>query len=161
MSLHEVVETSAAPPQAVREPPRRRRAARVLIVDDMAENRLALRLCCERFGYPSECVEGGYEAVDAVRSGRFDLVLMDILMPRLDGLAAAKVIRGLPEPVSSIPILALSTSAAPGEVLRYITGGMTDVVPKPIVATRLAEAMSAALAKAKRERARGGVRAAA
>jgi CheY-like chemotaxis protein len=121
--------------------------AHVLIVDDMLENRLMLGLCCDQFGLFHECVENGREAVEAARSGRFDVVLMDIFMPRMDGMAATRAIRGLPHPVGAIPIIAVTPTAAPGEVLRYLASGMTDVVAKPINPGRLAEALSAALAK--------------
>jgi CheY-like chemotaxis protein len=125
-------------------PPR----ARVLIVDDLVENRLVLGLCCDQFGLALECVENGREAVEAAGSGRFDVVLMDIFMPRMDGMAATRAIRALPGPIAAVPIIAVTPAAAPGEVIRYLACGMTDVVAKPVVAARLAEALSAALAQA-------------
>ncbi|MEJ0064887.1 MAG: response regulator [Caulobacteraceae bacterium] len=92
-------------------------------------------------------MENGREALEAVESGRFDVVLMDIFMPRMDGMAATRAIRALPEPVGAVPIIAVTPAAAPGEVLRYLACGMTDVVPKPINPTRLAEALTAVLGK--------------
>ena len=121
--------------------------AHVLIVDDVLENRLMLGLCCDQFGLAHECVENGREAVEAAESGRFDVVLMDIFMPRMDGMAATRAIRMLPEPVGAVPIIAVTPASAPGEILRYLASGMTDVVPKPINPTRLAEALSAVLGK--------------
>lgn len=120
---------------------------RVLIVDDLAENRLMLGLCCDQFGIAYECAENGREGVEAVQSGRFDVVLMDIFMPRMDGMAATRAIRALPEPVGAIPIIAVTPAAAPGEILRYLDCGMTDVVAKPINPSRLAEALTAAFPK--------------
>lgn len=119
---------------------------RVLIVDDVPQNRLLLGVICEQLGFQHEPAENGYEAVDAVRSGRFDIVLMDILMPRMDGMSAARAIRALPGPVSEVPIVAVTTAAAPGEVLRYLSCGMNDVVPKPVERGRLATAIRDALA---------------
>jgi CheY-like chemotaxis protein len=119
----------------------------VLIVDDLPENRLTLGLCCEQFGLFHECVENGREAVEAAQSGRFDVILMDIFMPRMDGMAATRAIRALSGPIAAIPIVAVTPAAAPGEVLRYLACGMTDVVPKPISLARLAEALSAAFAQ--------------
>jgi two-component system, sensor histidine kinase len=119
---------------------------RVLIVDDVPQNRLLLGVLCEQFGFQHMPAENGYEALDAVRSGRFDIVLMDILMPRLDGMAATRAIRALPGPIAQIPIIAVTTAAAPGEVLRYLSCGMNDVVAKPVSRERLAEAISTALA---------------
>jgi CheY-like chemotaxis protein len=123
-------------------PPR----ARVLIVDDLAENRLMLGLCCDQFGLFHECAENGREAVEAAQSGRFDVVLMDIFMPKMDGMAATRAIRALPEPICAVPIIAVTPAPAPGEVVRYLSCGMTDVVPKPINPARLAAALSAAFA---------------
>jgi CheY-like chemotaxis protein len=120
--------------------------ARVLIADDVAQNRVLLGVLCDQFGFQHEPAENGYEAVEAARSGRFDLVLMDILMPRMDGMAATRAIRALPGPVAEIPIIAVTTAAAPGEVLRYLSVGMNDVVAKPVNRERLAEAITAALA---------------
>ncbi len=121
--------------------------ARVLIVDDLAENRLMLGLCCDQFGLSHEPAENGREALEAAQSGRFDVVLMDIFMPRMDGMAATRAIRALPEPVGAVPIIAVTPAAAPGEIVRYLSCGMTDVVSKPINPSRLAEALAAALAK--------------
>lgn len=119
---------------------------RVLIVDDVPQNRMLLGLYCEQLGFQHEPAENGYEALDAARSGRFDLILMDILMPRMDGMGATRAIRALGGPVSEIPIVAVTTAAAPGEVLRYLSVGMTDVVAKPVERGRLAEAIAGALA---------------
>jgi CheY-like chemotaxis protein len=126
------------------EPPPQR--TRVLIVDDLPQNRLLLGLLCEQLGLQHEPAENGYEALEGASSGRFDLILMDILMPRMDGMAAARAIRALPGPDAEIPIIAVTTAAAPGEVLRYLSVGMNDVVAKPVIRERLAEAIATALA---------------
>jgi CheY-like chemotaxis protein len=122
----------------------------VLIVDDIPENRMLLAMFCEQFGIAHDCVEGGREAVAAASSGRFDAILMDIFMPRMDGMIATRAIRALAEPAASIPIIAVTTAAEPGEVLRYLDCGMNDVVAKPIIASRLMEALSSALAERRR-----------
>jgi CheY-like chemotaxis protein len=117
----------------------------VLVVDDVPQNRVLLGLYCDELGLQHESANDGYEALDAARSGRFDLILMDVLMPRMDGMAATRAIRALPGPLSQIPIVAVTTAAAPGEVARYLACGMTDVVAKPVERGRLAEAISAVL----------------
>jgi CheY-like chemotaxis protein len=132
---------------------------RVLIVDDVPQNRVLLGVLCDQFGFQHEPAENGYEAVEAARSGRFDLILMDILMPRMDGMAATRAIRALGGPESKTPIIAVTTAAAPGEVLRYLSVGMNDVVAKPISRDKLAEAMQTALAA--RQEAEAGERSAA
>ena len=130
-------------------PPRR---IRVLIVDDIAENRAVLGVCCEQFGVGYEAVASGREAVDAVRSGRFDLVFMDILMPGMDGVAATRAIRLLPGPASYIPIIAVTTAAERMDVLHYRANGITDVVPKPINVARLMDALETAMMEVRRAR---------
>lgn len=134
---------------------------RVLIVDDVPQNRLLLGIVCDQLGFQHEPAENGYEAVDAVRSGRFDIVLMDILMPRMDGMSATRAIRALPGRVCEVPIVAVTTAAAPGEVLRYLSCGMNDVVPKPVNRERLAEAINGALAAARQPAVETGERSAA
>ncbi len=120
-------------------------AVHVLVVDDNATNRMVAEGLCEMFDCTSECVEDGLEAVEAARSGRFDLILMDIKMPRMDGVAATRAIRGLPAPISEVPIIALTANADPEDAKGYIASGMCSVVEKPIKPERLLAAMNAAL----------------
>ena len=120
-------------------------AVHVLVVDDNATNRMVAEGLCEMFDCTSECVEDGVEAVEAARSGRFDQILMDIKMPRMDGVAATKAIRSLPTPISQVPIIALTANADPEDAKAYIACGMCSVVEKPIKPERLLAAMNAAL----------------
>jgi CheY-like chemotaxis protein len=133
--------------------------AHVLIVDDVLENRMMLGLCCDQFGLAHESVENGREAVEAAQSGRFDVVLMDIFMPRMDGLEATRAVRALPGPSRAVPIIAVTPAAAPAMVARYLAAGMTDVLAKPISPSRLAEALSAAFAQPRARRPRAARRA--
>ena len=93
-----------------------------------------------------------------VQTGRFDVVLMDIFMPRMDGIAATRAIRALPAPTCTVPIIAVTPAAPPGMVASYLASGMTDVVPKPINPARLAEALSIALANSTAATGRAGAR---
>lgn len=136
-------------PKARKAPPRR---VRVLIVDDIAENRAVLGVCCEQFGMTSEAVGSGREAVEAARSGRFDLVYMDILMPGMDGVAATRAIRALPDAAAKTPIIAVTTASEPMDVLHYRHCGINGVVAKPIDVSRLWAATQTALAESKRLR---------
>jgi CheY-like chemotaxis protein len=122
-----------------------KRAAHVLVVDDNATNRMVAEALCEMFDCTSECAEDGVEAVEAARSGRFDLILMDIRMPRMDGVEATRAIRALPEPCGAVPIIALTANADPEDAKAYIACGMHSVVEKPIKPERLLQAINAAL----------------
>ena len=123
----------------------RARGAHVLVVDDNATNRMVAEGLCEMFGCTSECAEDGEQAVEAARSGRFDLILMDIKMPRMDGMEATRAIRQMPGPAGQAPIIALTANADPEDAKAYIACGMASVVEKPIKPERLLEAMNAAL----------------
>jgi len=118
----------------------------VLIVDDNATNRVVAQALCEMFGCTSECAEDGVEAVEAVSSRRFDLVLMDIKMPRMDGVQATKAIRALPGIEAQTPIVALTANADPDDAKHYLAIGMAAVVEKPIKPERLRAAINTALA---------------
>ena len=121
-------------------------AVHVLIVDDNATNRMVAQTLCELFGCSSEMVENGADAVQAVTSGRFDLVLMDIKMPVMDGVEATRRIRSGGGPASQAPILALTANADPADAAFYRMCGMNGVVEKPIKPDRLLAAMNAVLA---------------
>ena len=84
-------------------------------------------------------------AVEAARTGRFDLILMDIRMPRMDGVEATLAIRDLPGAPGAVPIIALTANADPEDAKVYIASGMHSVVEKPIKPERLLQAINAAL----------------
>ncbi len=114
----------------------------VLIADDNATNRLVAETLCGMFGCTSESVEDGEQAVSAAASGRFDLVLMDIKMPNLDGVGATRRIRGLAGAAAEVPILAITANADPWDAANYLAQGMDGVVEKPIKAERLLSAIN-------------------
>ena len=120
-------------------------AGHVLIVDDNATNQLVARALVEMFGCTCETADDGVEALDVVVQGRFDAVLMDIRMPRMDGVAATRAIRALAAPVGRIPIIALTANADPEDVAAYLESGMASLVEKPIRSERLLLALSEAL----------------
>nr|QQZ49631.1 response regulator [Phenylobacterium glaciei] len=87
--------------------------------------------------------ENGEEAVAAARDGTCDLILMDVHMPRMDGLEATRLIRGLGGACATIPIIAMSADVMPEMEERCLKAGMVDAVGKPIQI----EALHAVLAK--------------
>lgn len=121
------------------------RAAHILIVDDNATNRMVAEALCDMFECTSEQAVDGVEAVEMAKSGRYDLILMDIKMPRMDGIAATRAIREMTGRAGAVPIVALTANADPADVQSYIVAGMQDVVEKPIKPERLAVVLSALL----------------
>ena len=119
----------------------------ILIVDDNATNRVVAQALCEMFGCSSETAEDGIEALEAVQARPFDLILMDIKMPRMDGVQATQAIRALTGPERDIPIVALTANADPDDAKHYLSIGMAAVVEKPIKPERLRMAMNAALSE--------------
>jgi CheY-like chemotaxis protein len=133
LSVPEAVLTARADEEPVLDA----RSAHILIVDDNATNRMVAEALCEMFDCTSEQAVDGVEAVEMASIGRYDLILMDIKMPRMDGVAATRAIRALPGPAGIVPIVALTANADPSDVRDYIAAGMNDVVEKPIKAERL------------------------
>ena len=141
--VNTVADPAAAAAEAAEGP-----AVHVLIADDNAANRLVAETLCRMFDCTFESAENGAEAVDLARNHRFDLVLMDIKMPVMDGLEAARRIRSLGEAGGAMPIIAVTANVDPGDAASYLAGGMNAVVEKPIRADALLSAMRTVLAEA-------------
>jgi len=120
----------------------------ILIVDDNATNRVVAQALCEMFGCTSRTAEDGAQALEAVKARPFDLVLMDIKMPVMDGVEATLAIRALPGPERNIPIVGLSANADPDDARYLLSIGMAAVVEKPIKPELLRQAMNYALSAA-------------
>lgn len=118
------------------------RSLRILAADDHEVNRMIVDLYLESAGHHVTLVNDGREAVEAVKTGQFDLVLMDIQMPVMDGLEATRKIRSLPRPLRDIPIMALTANAMAGDRERYLEEGMNDYVAKPIDHAALLDAIA-------------------
>jgi two-component system sensor histidine kinase/response regulator len=82
-------------------------------------------------------VEDGTAAIEAVRTGHYDLVLMDVQMPGVDGLEAARRIRELPIAQAGVPVIAITANATRGDDRRRPAAGMNDYITKPIDRARL------------------------
>lgn len=117
------------------------RAAHILVVDDNATNRMVAETLCEMFDCTSETAVDGVEAVELARTGRFDLILMDIKMPRMDGIAATREIRAFVGPAGQVPIIALTANADPEDAAGYLRAGMNGVVEKPMKPETLLRAL--------------------
>jgi len=109
----------------------------VLVVEDNATNQMLIAAYLDKFGLTHETVANGREALDALGEGRFDLVLMDVMMPVMDGLDATRQIRALTGDAARIPIVALTANAMAGDRETYLDAGMDGYVSKPINAHEL------------------------
>ncbi|HYD29904.1 MAG TPA: ATP-binding protein, partial [Azospirillaceae bacterium] len=107
------------------------RRVRILLAEDLDMNReLAVRMLTGA-GHVVASVEDGAKALEAARTGEYDLILMDVHMPVMDGLEAATAIRALPAPTNHVPIVALTAGILPAEVERCRSAGMDDHLAKP------------------------------
>lgn len=108
------------------------RGLRVLIVDDNAVNRRVARLLIEPQGLVATEAENGREGLDILEREAFDLVLLDMHMPVMDGREAIKFIRASNEPWNKIPVIALTADAMSGDREKCLDLGMDGYVPKPV-----------------------------
>ena len=112
-------------------------AMRILVVDDTAVNRELVKLMLSPLGLEIEEATGGTEGVKAAMTRPFDLILMDVRMPGVDGLEATRVIRAASALNRRTPILALTADVHPENAAACRAAGMNDVLGKPIVARQL------------------------
>jgi signal transduction histidine kinase/CheY-like chemotaxis protein len=120
---------------------------RILAAEDNAVNQLVLKTLLSQVGLEPTLVENGAEAIEAWKSGQWDVILMDIQMPVMDGITAARAIRTSEarEDRPRTPIIAVTANAMSHQVAEYIEAGMDAVAPKPIDAAKLFEAIEQAI----------------
>ncbi len=118
------------------------RPLQVLVAEDHAVNRQYLAALLENLGHSAHFTANGQEAVQAARAQRFDVVLMDLHMPVLDGLGATKAIRALPDRgAATVPIVALTADAFEKTRDRCLMAGMNDFLTKPVSPQKLATSL--------------------
>jgi PAS domain S-box-containing protein len=110
----------------------RRGRMRILIVEDNAVNQLVANWALQRLGYTIEVANNAGEALTKTEAHRYDLILMDIQMPDMDGYKATTAIRTRERGAMRTPIIAMTGSVVPGEIERCKSAGMDDYLPKPI-----------------------------
>ncbi|MBK8806921.1 MAG: response regulator [Bacteroidales bacterium] len=113
--------------------------AKVLIVDDLSDNIFLLEELISAFGLEYKSVNNGQEAVNAVIAEDFDIILMDIEMPVMNGFEASEEIRELPEPKKNIPIIAISAHSTDFFDERVNRCGMCDFISKPYSLPKIKE----------------------
>ncbi len=105
----------------------------VLVVDDDRISRLGARLLLEKEGFSVSEAESGMIALDMIFKQAFDAVLMDVHMPKMDGLEVTRRIRSAHDPaVSKLLVIGLTAAVLKGERERYLAAGMNSVLAKPI-----------------------------
>ena len=109
-------------------------SARVLLAEDNAINVLLATTLLEAGGYSVEVVVNGLQAVETAARARFDLILMDVHMPVMDGLEATRRIRALGGAAGSVPIVAMTANAMTSDRDACLAAGMNDFVSKPFEA---------------------------
>jgi signal transduction histidine kinase/CheY-like chemotaxis protein len=111
-------------------------SGRVLLAEDNEINTLLARTILEQVGFSVTCVVNGLEAVAAAEVGAYDLILMDVQMPQLDGLEATRRIRAMGGPGAQTPIIAMTANAMRQDRDACLAAGMDDFVSKPIDAAQ-------------------------
>ncbi len=112
----------------------RRRSVKILLAEDnLVNQKLAIKLL-EKAGYSADVAPNGKEAVTALAKTSYDLILMDVQMPEMDGIEATKLIRDKKSNVQNheIPIIAMTAHAMKGDRERFVEAGMDDYISKPI-----------------------------
>jgi CheY-like chemotaxis protein len=124
-----LIRLAAAPPDV---PQGTARRLRILVVDDVELNRKLLRTILADFGHTIIEAGDGPTAIEMAFSERFDLILMDVHMPQLDGPSAARAIRGGAGPNVATPILALTADTRSAKIAECTAAGMDGYLTKPI-----------------------------
>ena len=116
---------------------------RVLLAEDNKINQKFALALLTKGGHHVEIAENGHQAVDWVRRASFDVVLMDVQMPELDGIQATRQIRDLPAPLCDLHIIAMTANAMTGAREQYLAAGMNDYISKPVDAATLMKTLAA------------------
>jgi CheY-like chemotaxis protein/HPt (histidine-containing phosphotransfer) domain-containing protein len=135
-AIRQAIEGCSAAPRRETQPSLRRSSRKfsLLLVEDNAVNqKLGIRML-EKMGHRVTLAANGQIAVDAVRSKRFDLILMDIQMPVLSGIDATRAIRELEQGRQHTPVIAMTAHAMAGDAEKFLAAGMDGYVSKPIQA---------------------------
>ncbi|NML68986.1 response regulator [Chryseobacterium sp. RP-3-3] len=113
---------------------------KILIVDDDPRNIFALKLTLKSRGYQIESCTMAQEAIQILKEHAIDIILMDMMMPEMDGYEAIRMIRNTPS-MSEIPVIAVTAQAMPEDRQKCIDAGAQDYVSKPIDVDQLMTAI--------------------
>jgi PAS domain S-box-containing protein len=126
-----VADSARAPAAALQVVERRGRSARILLAEDVAMNQEIVRSILETAGHRVDVVGDGAAAIMAVEAQDYDVVLMDVQMPGMDGVSATRHIRALPGPEGRVPIIAMTANVLPEQIASFRAAGMDGHVGKP------------------------------
>jgi signal transduction histidine kinase/ActR/RegA family two-component response regulator len=115
---------------------------RILVAEDNDVNQILIQALLKDMGHQCDLVDNGRDAVRKVQHGHYDLVLMDIQMPEMDGDAATRAIRALPGAAAHVPVIALTANAMVEDRETYLRSGMDDYVLKPVDPKQLRAAIA-------------------
>jgi PAS domain S-box-containing protein len=137
--LPEIAQLASEPKITPRVEIRAPTKARILVVDDIETNLEIVEAYLLDREYRVECAGSGIEAIQMLGSQRYDLILMDVQMPVMDGVTATRRIRALHPSIRDIPIIAMTGNVLPQQVRSFLEAGMNDHIGKPIERVKLYE----------------------
>lgn len=108
------------------------RAKRILLAEDSPTNKMLATAILRSAGYQVTAVSNGRELIEALRAAPYDLVIMDIFMPEMDGIEATETIRSLPGQIGKVPIIAMTAYSLDSDKESCLKAGMNDYISKPI-----------------------------
>ena len=117
-------------------------SGRILLAEDNPTNQMIVQAMLHKLGLSVDVVGNGIEAVDAVKTRPYDVVLMDIAMPEMDGREATRCIRELNPDKARIPLIALTAHAMRGDREKFLAAGLDDYLEKPVTQAALAVCLS-------------------
>ncbi len=130
------------PPRLDARPRRPLPRTRLLLVEDVLANQLTTAAPLRREGHLVDVASTGPQAITAVASRPYDLILMDIFMPGMSGLETTRRIRGMGGPAAAVPILALTANVCPEEQAACVAAGMNGLLGKPVAPRELLDAVA-------------------